>query len=129
MTVFVVDDDVSVRNSLRRLLTSEGYDVVVCGSAAEFLALPARPRPSCLVTDLRMPGTTGLDLQEMLRRSGRELPIIVSSGQADAATAARVRAAGAVRFLVKPFDVMDLFAAVTEALRRDQKAMVGRAGP
>ena len=126
MTVFVVDDDLSVRQSLRRLLSSEGYDVVVCGSAAEFLALPERPRPSCLVTDLRMPGTTGLDLQDALRRSGRELPIIVSSGQADAATAARVRAAGAVRFLVKPFDVLDLFAAVDEALRRDQATIPDR---
>lgn len=123
MTVFVVDDDASVRQSMRRLLTSVGYDVVVCGSAAEFLSLPNRPRPSCLVTDLRMPGKTGLDLQEALRRSGRELPLIVSSGQADAATAARVRAAGALRFLVKPFDVRDLFAAVSEALRLDQDAI------
>jgi two-component system, LuxR family, response regulator FixJ len=123
MTVFVVDDDASVRQSMRRLLTSVGYDVVVCGSAAEFLSLPNRPRPSCLVTDLRMPGKTGLDLQEALRRSGRELPLIVSSGQADAATAARVRAAGALRFLVKPFDVRDLLAAVSEALRLDQDAI------
>ncbi len=123
MTVFVVDDDASVRQSMRRLLTSVGYDVVVCGSAAEFLSLPERPRPSCLVTDLRMPGKTGLDLQEALRRSGRELPLIVSSGQADAATAARVRAAGALRFLVKPFDVRDLLAAVSEALRLDQDAI------
>ena len=123
MTVFVVDDDASVRQSMRRLLTSVGYDVVVCGSAAEFLSLPNRPRPSCLVTDLRMPGKTGLDLQEALRRSGRELPLIVSSGQADAATAARVRAAGALRFLVKPFDVRDLLAAVSEALRLDQEAI------
>ena len=123
MTVFVVDDDASVRQSMRRLLTSVGYDVVVCGSAAEFLSLPKRPRPSCLVTDLRMPDKTGLDLQEALRRSGRELPLIVSSGQADAATAARVRAAGALRFLVKPFDVRDLLAAVSEALRLDQNAI------
>jgi FixJ family two-component response regulator len=123
MTVFVVDDDVSVRRSMRRLLTSVGYDVVVCGSAAEFLSLPNRPRPSCLVTDLRMPGKTGLDLQEALRRSGRELPLIVSSGQADSATAARVRAAGALRFLVKPFDVRDLLGAVSEALRLDQDAI------
>ena len=123
MTVFVVDDDVSVSQSMRRLLTSVGYDVVVCGSAAEFLSLPNRPRPSCLVTDLRMPGKTGLDLQDALRRSGRELPLIVSSGQADAATAARVRAAGALRFLVKPFDVRDLLAAVSEALRLDQDAI------
>ena len=123
MTVFVVDDDASVRQSMRRLLTSVGYDVVVCGSAAEFLSLPNRPRPSCLVTDLRMPGKTGLDLQDALRRSGRDLPLIVSSGQADAATAARVRAAGALRFLVKPFDVRDLLAAVSEALRLDQDAI------
>jgi len=120
MTVFVIDDDASVRKSIGRLLMSAGYQVVVCESAAEFLSLPDRPRPSCLLTDLRMPGKTGLDLQEALRRTGREIPIIVSSGQADAATVARVRAAGAIGFLVKPFDADDLFGAVAEAIRRDQ---------
>ena len=123
MTVFVVDDDVSVRKSTGRLLMSAGYDVIVCESAAEFLALTDRPRPSCLLTDLRMPGKTGFDLQDALRRSGRELPIIVSSGQADAATVARVRAAGAIRFLAKPFAASDLLGAVAEAIRRDQDSM------
>jgi FixJ family two-component response regulator len=123
MTVFVVDDDVSVRKSTGRLLMSAGYDVIICESATTFLALTNRPRPSCLLTDLRMPGTTGLDLQETLRRTGRELPIIVSSGQADAATVARVRAAGAVRFLAKPFDADDLLGAVAEAIRRDQDSI------
>lgn len=123
MTVFVVDDDVSVRKSTGRLLMSAGYDVVVCASAAEFLSLADRPRPSCLLTDLRMPEKTGFDLQDALRRSGRELPIIVSSGQADAATVARVRAAGAVRFLAKPFGASDLLGAVAEAIRQDLEAM------
>jgi FixJ family two-component response regulator len=123
MTVFVVDDDMSVRKSTGRLLMSAGYDVVICESAAEFLSLTDRPRPSCLLTDFRMPGKTGLDLQDALRRSGRELPIIVSSGQADAATVARVRAAGAVRFLAKPFDADDLLEAVAEAIRRDQESI------
>jgi FixJ family two-component response regulator len=123
MTVFVVDDDVSVRKSTGRLLMSAGYDVIICESATAFLSLTNRPRPSCLLTDLRMPGTTGLDLQETLRRTGRELPIIVSSGQADAATVARVRAAGAVRFLAKPFDADDLLGAVAEAIRRDQDSI------
>ena len=123
MTVFVVDDDVSVRKSTGRLLMSAGYDVVICASAAEFLSLTDRPRPSCLLTDLRMPDKTGFDLQDALRRSGRELPIIVSSGQADAATVARVRAAGAVHFLAKPFDASDLLGAVAEAIRRDQESM------
>jgi two-component system, LuxR family, response regulator FixJ len=123
MTVFVVDDDLSVRKSTGRLLMSAGYDVVICASAAEFLSLTDRPRPSCLLTDLRMPDKTGFDLQDALRRSGRELPIIVSSGQADAATVARVRAAGAVRFLAKPFDASDLLGAVAEAIRQDQDAM------
>jgi two-component system, LuxR family, response regulator FixJ len=123
MTVFVVDDDVSVRKSTGRLLMSAGYDVVICASAAEFLSLTDRPRPSCLLTDLRMPDKTGFDLQDALRRSGRELPIIVSSGQADAATVARVRAAGAVHFLAKPFAASDLLGAVAEAIRRDQASM------
>jgi FixJ family two-component response regulator len=125
MTVFVVDDDLSVRKSTGRLLMSAGYDVIICESATEFLSLTNRPRPSCLLTDLRMPGKTGLDLQETLRRTGRELPIIVSSGQADAATVARVRAAGAVRFLAKPFDADDLLGAVAEAIRRDQESIPG----
>ena len=118
-TVFVIDDDLSVLRSLRRLLTSAGYHVVACESAREFLALGELPRPSCLVTDVRMPGMTGLDLQDALRVAGRSLPMILSSGAADFATEARARAGGAVAFLSKPFDPDHLFAALEDAIRLD----------
>ena len=112
-TIFIVDDDLSVRRSLARLLMSAGYDVVTCATADEFLALDLA-RPACLVTDVRMPGMTGLDLLEALRSSGRDLPIILSSGDADAATAAQASARGAFRFVSKPFDPDDLRAVVGE---------------
>jgi FixJ family two-component response regulator len=118
-TVFVVDDDLSVRRSLMRLLASAGYEVVSCASAEEFLALEV-VRPACLVTDVRMPGMTGLDLFEAVRASGVDLPIILSSGDADAATAAHARANGAVRFLTKPFDPDELLAALEDAIARDR---------
>jgi FixJ family two-component response regulator len=120
-TVFVIDDDSSVLRSLRRLLTSAGYRVVACESAREFLALGDVPRPSCLVTDVRMPGMTGLDLQEALRIAGRDVPMILSSGAADLATEARARAGGAVAFLSKPFDPEHLFAALERAIQLDSR--------
>jgi two-component system, LuxR family, response regulator FixJ len=115
-TVFVIDDDASVRRSLARLLESLGYAVVACASAEEFLALPDATGPACLVTDVRMPGMTGLDLLEVIKGSGRRLPIILSSGDIDAATAASSKASGVVRFLIKPFGAEDLIAAVDQAL-------------
>jgi FixJ family two-component response regulator len=118
-TVFVIDDDLSVRRSLQRLLVSAGYDVVLCGSAQEFLGMGDVVRPACLLTDVRMPGMTGLDLLELLRSSGRSLPMILSTGHADPATAARARAGGAVRFLSKPFDVDELLEAVQQAIEVD----------
>lgn len=123
-TVFVIDDDFSVRRSLQRLLVAEGYGVVSCASAEEFLALADVPRPTCLVTDVRMPGMTGLDLLEALRTDGRDLPVILSSGDVDATAAAR--ASGAVRFLMKPFAADDLFAAIEEALERDRATLARR---
>ena len=92
-TVVVIDDDLSVRRSLDRLLVSAGYVVVACSSAHEFLALASLARPACLVTDVRMPGMTGLDLLETIRVRGRDLPMILSSGGGDAATSANARAA------------------------------------
>ena len=118
-TIFIVDDDLSVRRSLARLLMSAGYDVVACATAEEFLALDVA-RPACLVTDVRMPGMTGLDLLEALRSSGRDLPIILSSGDADAATAAQASARGAFRFVSKPFEPDELLGALEEAIDRDR---------
>ena len=122
-TVVIIDDDFSVRRSLDRLLVSAGYTVVACASAHEFLALPNLTRPACLVTDVRMPGMTGLDLLETLRARGGDLPMILSSGDDDAATLAQARAGGAVRFLLKPFDTDEFLAAVQEAIERGRASL------
>jgi FixJ family two-component response regulator len=122
-TVIVIDDDLSVRRSLGRLLAAAGYGVVACASAEEFLALRDVTRPTCLVTDVRMPGMTGLDLLDDIRARGSDLPVILSSGDADAAAAAHARASGAVRFLLKPFASEDLLAAVADAMERDRAAL------
>jgi FixJ family two-component response regulator len=122
-TVFVIDDDPSVRRSLGRLLMSAGYEVVACASAEEFLGLSTLPHPSCLLTDVRMPGMTGLDLLEAIRVRGADVPVILSSGDVDAATAAHARANGAIRFLLKPFASKELFAALEEAIERDRATM------
>jgi two-component system response regulator FixJ len=122
-TVVVIDDDFSVRRSLDRLLESAGYSVVACSSAYEFLALANLERPACLVTDVRMPGMTGLDLLETIRVRGRDLPMILSSGDGDAATSAQAHAGGAVRFLLKPFDSDEFLAAVHEAIERDRASL------
>ena len=121
-TVFVIDDDLSVRRSLGRLLLSAGYEMVACASAEEFLGLPNLPHPSCLLTDIRMPGMTGLDLLEAIKLRGGDLPVILSSGDVDAATAAHARASGAIRFLLKPFSSTELLAALDEAFERDRAA-------
>ena len=94
-TVYIVDDDASVRRAVQRLLRAARYRVIVCASADEFLSQPAAPHPSCVILDVRMPDVTGLDLQERLRSGPRATPVILMSGHADVATAARARAAGA----------------------------------
>jgi len=85
------------------------------------------PRPACLVTDVRMPGMTGLDLLDVLRTREPSLPIILISGDADAGASAHPRAAGAVRVLLKPFASEDLLGALTEALDRDRAALAREA--
>ena len=115
--VFVIEDDASVLRSLARLLDASGFAVVPCASAEEFLALPEPDGPACIVTDIRMPGMTGFDLLEVLRGAGRHLPIILTSGDIDAAMALDVRSADVVRFLTKPFASDDLLGALVEAFR------------
>jgi two-component system, LuxR family, response regulator FixJ len=120
VTVVVIDDDLSVRRSLTRLLAAAGYEVISCSSAEEFLAMSSVPRPACLVTDVRMPGMTGLDLLDVLRTRGPSLPMILISGDADANAMAHARAAGAVGFLLKPFASEDLLSALVEAFDRER---------
>jgi FixJ family two-component response regulator len=126
-TVFVIDDDASVRRSLARLLKSAGHAVEAFASAHEFLATPPISRAGCILVDLRMPGMSGLDLQEALARTGVNLPIVFISGDADVPAAARAFKGGALDFLTKPFDETALLAAVRNALERDadQRGIAG----
>jgi len=118
--VFVVDDDDSMRAALRSLIQSAGLEVETFASAREFLARPPAERASCLVLDVRMPGLSGLELQEQMAASGVEMPIIFVTGHGDVPTSVRAMKAGAVEFLTKPFSDLELLQAVESALRRDR---------
>ena len=118
-TVYVVDDDVSVRRGLERLLRSAGLRVVTFGSAREFLDHRDVVRPSCLVLDIRMPGQNGLDLHESLNAAGRHIPVVFITGNGDIPMAVRAMKAGAVDFLAKPFDDKELLDAVHQAIGRN----------
>ena len=117
--IHVVDDDDSLRSALQRLLAVAGYRVKAYASAGEFLLDPPADAPGCLLLDLRMPGPSGLDLQEALARHGIRLPVIFLTGHGDLATGVRAMKAGAVDFLVKPVEREPLLAAVARALELD----------
>jgi FixJ family two-component response regulator len=118
--VLVVDDDPSVRKSLSRLLESADYAVEAFASAGEFLARGPHPGPCCLVLDVKMPGLTGIQLQEMLAATGRRMSIVFVSGHVDVPTSVKAMKAGAVDLLTKPVDVRDLIAAIQRAMTRDE---------
>jgi FixJ family two-component response regulator len=120
--VFVVDDDASVRNSLRRLIASIGLAVEVFPSASAFLAAPRRDAPACLVLDVRLPGLSGLELQRELARTDRTLPIIFLTGHGDIPMSVRAMKAGAIEFLTKPFREQELLDAIAQAIERDRAA-------
>ena len=115
--VFVIDDDDSVRRSLDETFAS----------AQEFLKKPLPDRPSCVVLDLRLPGPSGLELQESLIRAGHDVPIVFISGHADVPSSVRAIKAGAVDFLQKPFSDQALLDIIHGALRRDREARRDRA--
>ena len=117
--VFVVDDDPSVRKSLKRLLASAGHGVEAFASAREFLARERHPGPCCLVLDVRMPGLTGLDLQEALLAAGRRMSIVFITGHGDVPMSVRAMKGGAVDFLTKPVDAKDLLKAIQRAVTKD----------
>ena len=119
--VFVVDDDRSVRKSLTRVLGSVGYAVEAIASAREFLARQPHPGPCCLVLDVRMPGLTGIQLQELLAATGRRVSIVFVTGHADVPTSVKAMKAGAVDLLTKPVEAKDLIAAIQRALTRDER--------
>jgi FixJ family two-component response regulator len=122
--VLVVDDDPSVRKSLTRLLVSADYRVETFGSAQEFLARGPHEGPCCLVLDVRMPGLTGIQLQETLAAAGRRMSIVFVTGHADVPTSVKAMKAGAVDLLTKPVDVKDLIAAIQRAVTRDEHARI-----
>ena len=115
--IAVVDDDVSVRRGLDRLLRSGGYEVETHASVHAFLASDALDAVSCLILDVRMPGPSGLDLQAVLAAEGRRIPIVFITGHGDISMAVRAMKAGAADFLSKPFDDEELFRAIEHASR------------
>jgi FixJ family two-component response regulator len=118
--VFVVDDDPSVRSSLKFLLNTVGLQVESFGSADGFLHKNAPDVPSCLVLDVRLPGLSGLDFQRELAARNVRIPIIFLTGHGDIPMSVRAMKAGAVEFLTKPFRDQDLLDAVGIALERDR---------
>ena len=127
LTVFVVDDDASMRDALRNLLRSVGLNVETFGTAAEFLASPHSKWPGCLVLDVRLPGMSGLDLQRQLHEAEIQIPIIFITGHGDIQMSVRAMKAGAMEFLTKPFRDQDLLDAVQQALDRDSAARTEQA--
>ena len=121
--VFVVDDDVSVRESLEALIRCEGWRPEAFHSADEFLARPRTATPSCLVLDLTLPGLNGLELQERIAGDRSDMPIIFISGYGDVPKTVRAMKAGAVEFLTKPFNDDDLLSAIRQAIERSQSTL------
>jgi FixJ family two-component response regulator len=126
--VFVVDDDISVRESLELLIQTEGWQPETFASAQEFLAR-SRPRaPSCLVLDVSLPGLNGLELQERLAPDLGDLPIIFITGHGDIPMSVRAMKAGAIEFLTKPFANDALLTAIGQAIERSRAALDHESG-
>ena len=122
--VFVVDDDESVCRALARLFRSVGLLAETFRSARAFLDAPVADRPACLILDIRLPGASGLDVQDALSQAHREIPIVFITGHGDVPTTVRAMKGGAVDFLQKPFNDQELLDCVQRALvrNRDQRA-------
>jgi FixJ family two-component response regulator len=128
-TVYVVDDDPMVLRSVGRVLRSAGFEVETFPSGQAFLAHPPAAGPSCVVLDVRMPGLTGLDLQEALSARKRPVAIVFISGASDIPSSVRAMKAGAVDFLTKPYSPDELLDAVRRAIARNasERAVHARA--
>jgi FixJ family two-component response regulator len=118
--VHIVDDDRAVRESLEDLLQSMGYRVALYASASDFLDVELPDEPACLVLDVRLPGTSGLDLQAHLASINVGLPIVLMTGHGDIPMTVKAMKLGAVDFLTKPIRDQDLLDAVAAAIRKDQ---------
>lgn len=121
--VFVVDDDISIRESLEALIEWAGWEPQTFGSAQEFLTAPRRSVPSCLVLDVSLPGLTGLELQNVISTDQKDLPIIFITGHGDIPMSVKAMKAGAVEFLTKPIDDEALLNAIQHAIERSKVAL------
>jgi len=121
--VFVVDDDISVRESLELLIRTEGWEPETFASAQEFLARPRALVPSCLVLDVSLPGLNGLELQKRVAIERTDVPIIFITGYGDVPMTVQAMKAGAVEFLTKPFSDDVLLSAIRNAIERSQTAL------
>jgi RNA polymerase sigma factor (sigma-70 family) len=119
--VFVVDDDAGVRSSIRLLLKSVGIPSTPMASAQEFLACYDPEQPGCLVLDIRMPGMSGLELQQQLNKAGAILPVLFITGHGDVPMAVAAMQQGAFDFLQKPFRDQDLIDRIKKALEKDRQ--------
>jgi FixJ family two-component response regulator len=122
--VIIVDDDEAMRESLVALVRSAGWRATAFASADEFLDQSVPAVPACLVLDVRMPGLSGLDLQEELATTSRQIPIIFLTGHADVPMTVRAMKAGAREFLTKPFSDEKLLEAIRQALDRDRESLI-----
>jgi FixJ family two-component response regulator len=121
--VFVVDDDISVRESLDALIRYAGWQPEIFESAQEFLARPRVDGPSCLVLDVTLPDLNGLDLQTRIAADGVDMPIVFITGHRDVPMTVRAMKAGAMEFLTKPFDDEVLLGAIRNAIERSRAAL------
>jgi FixJ family two-component response regulator len=125
--VFVVDDDLGVRDAIRKLIASVGLRVETFGSAGEFFSCSRPDVPACLVLDVRLPDVSGLEFQRALAEARVEIPIIFITGHGDIPMSVRAMKAGAVEFLTKPFRGQELLDAIQEAIAKDRVARAERA--
>jgi FixJ family two-component response regulator len=122
-TIFVVDDDVSVRESLGALILSLGWQPELCASAQQFLAHPPVRGPSCLILDVNLPDLNGLDLQTRVVADRTDMPIIFITGYGDVPMTVKAMKGGAIEFLTKPFNEGALLAAIEQAIERSRAAL------
>ncbi len=125
--VFVVDDDASIRDAVRKLISSVGLRVETFGSTREFLTAKRPEAPACLVLDVRLPDVSGLEFQRDLAEANIQIPIIFITGYADIPMTVRAMKAGAVEFLTKPFRGQELLDAIQDAIAKDRAAWNERA--
>ena len=121
--VFIVDDDISVRESLELLIRHAGWEPETFASAQEFLVRPRVPVPSCAILDVSLPDLNGLDLQKQITADRVDMPIIFITGYGDVPMTVKAMKAGAIEFLTKPFDDEALLGAVRHAIERSRNAL------